>query len=458
MEKKIIPGMVLGQILTEIREPQPFFASKEAAKTYLEGRITKRRNDFITEYKNDFRGTNVLTYEPALDREVYKELRQHRILHPDAYQDMLQMLRGYTRCQIETFIGERLTVGLSKFRYDMRFTSDGVGILYGQGMTDNLIEMISRGKDCRNEIGADIDHPRQVAEVTQFEKIQEALGDPKAKLGTTVISFSPPGKEGSSYAHNFYDMFILREDKTGERYVEARRYASGLSIDESLQKAEHLQPGYTEELPLEENHIDAFLISRPLVIQKGHEFFNKPDELHKALQGKKDAMSHEEFGNKVLKDKVFSGMVDYYIHTLETDPENTSILRRTLDALMNRADEAAGLRNPVGQTRWGRYYMGPSIPLPIIAQINMYGAHEVRQTDTGCGFSGGLGQESRFRSYGSSRMPGNMSPFKSTDGVSGEDKYGKRTFECPECHETNVRPYEELLPKCQHCGSEKVAC
>lgn len=465
-----IPGKLFGKILEGVIAPEPLFSSKEEAKKYLEERVTQRRNAFIKEYKDRVHGSRLLTYEPALDREVYKALKDQQGVHEEAHQEVLWGLNSYTRFQVETFIGERLNVGLSKFRYDMRFGNDGKGILHGQGMEEALIDMIARGKDCRNELADDVDHPRQVAEVTQFQKIQEVLGEPQAEIGTTIISFSPPGKEGSAYAHNFYDVFILKEesDKTGEitgkkgktvRYVEARRYASGLSIEQSLQKAEELSPGFTKELQPEEAHVDAFLIAHPVVINSTHELFNNPDGIHKSLQGDKKAMSYEDFQKKVVQDETFSAMVDHYIQTLEITPEKDDELKMTLNAIMNRADEAAGLKEPVYYYRREKEFVGPRPPLPIMLQIQQYGRQEVRSVDTGCGFSGGVGQaSSRFGTYGADRLPSNMSPKKSSDVSSGEDKYGSRTFECPECHETNYRPYNELLPKCQYCGTTKVAC
>lgn len=44
-----------------------------------------------------------------------------------------------------------------------------------------------------------------------------------------------------------------------------------------------------------------------------------------------------------------------------------------------------------------------------------------------------------------------------TDGF-GTDKFGERTFNCPDCGQMNVRPYNERISECQHCGSGKVAC
>lgn len=38
------------------------------------------------------------------------------------------------------------------------------------------------------------------------------------------------------------------------------------------------------------------------------------------------------------------------------------------------------------------------------------------------------------------------------------DKYGSRVFTCPSCGQINIRPEDELLSQCQHCGSKDVAC
>lgn len=433
--------------------------TREQAVAFLQERITTRRRGFIEEYRQKEKGSAALTYEPALDREVYRELQRHRLEHTQAYQEVLSGLNTYTKFQVETFIGERLNVGLSHFRYDIRFNEQGQGILHGQGMDEPLIPMIARGRDTRSFVGEDIDRPRQEAEVIQFQKIQGVLGDAKTPFGTTILSFSPPGKEGSAYSHNFYDVFVLRQDEqTKERFVEARRYASGLSLEESLKKTEVLKPGYTQDLS-EETPVDAYIISRPIVLGEGHELFDRPDELHRSLQADPKAMSYEDFQQKVVGDSLFGEMVGEYLQVLEDNPQNEQLLDRILNAVMNRADEVAGLRNATRvQTLARRHGSHPMPPIPLIDHINQYGTQQVRSTTTGCGASGGFGQESRFGGYGTSRIPGNMSPFKSSDVASGEDNYGKRTFDCPECHQTNTRPYNTLLPACQHCGSTKVAC
>lgn len=445
--------------LTGIREAKPFPQSKEDAVRFLQGKITARRNAFIEEYRNGVHGTSALTYEPALDREVYKALhskesQEYRFSHPLAYQEVMQGLNNYTRFQVETFIGERLTVGLSKYTYDIHFTNDNQGILYGHEMDEPLLAMIARGKDTRGFVTSDVDKPRQQAEITQFEQIQKVMGNPKTPEGTTILSFSPPGKKGSVYGHNFCDVFILRESPNGERYVEARRYASGLSIDESLEKADLISPGFSANRRQQED-FDSFFISHPIVLEKGNEFFDNPDQLHVFLQGNPKAMSYEKFQKTVVGDKIFSDMVKEYLRTLEDSPDDKQLLNRILNAVMNRADEIVGL--VASPTIISRRSTDDICPLrPIMRHIEAYGDRQVRPTTTGCGSSSGFGQENH--GYGASRMSSNMSQFRSTEAASGEDDYGSRNFECPDCHQTNTRPYNVLLPECQHCHSKKVAC
>src|SRR5690606_6830339 len=100
-----------------------------------------------------------------------------------------------------------------------------------------FMNMLIRGRDYRREHGKPIDHSREDAEVEGFAKIEQTLCSPDTAVGTMMISISPPGEKGSSYTHNFYDIFTLAPDKQGDRYIEARRYSSALSNEEYSLKA-----------------------------------------------------------------------------------------------------------------------------------------------------------------------------------------------------------------------------
>lgn len=398
--------------------------------------ITARRREFVSQYRNKQMGSTALTYEPALDRGVYQTLREYRHMGT-AYEHTKNELNAYTEFQVETFIGERLNVGLSEFRYDLRD-----GKMYGQGMDESLVEMIQRGRDCRDAIARDVDKLRQDAEVEQFTKIQEVMG--AADVGTTVISISPPGGEGSSYAHNFYDVFVLSEDEvTNERFVAAHRYASELSVEEYQAKAQELTPGYFAEYKNEP--IDSYFLSHPLVLDTKSVLSGKPDAIHALFHKDHEFLSTEDF-QEVRRS--IAGLIMSYVNTLCDSPDDADFLHLTLNAIMNKADSVAdNMRHAV---RRGEIYVPQEIPKGPIphGEIMRLGQQPVRTVATGCGSSSGFGQEDR--------TPSNMSSFSSGD--LGKDAFGSRTFSCPECGEVNLRPVNELLSNCQHCGSEKVAC
>jgi len=67
-----------------------------------------------------------------------------------------------------------------------------------------------------------------------------------------------------------------------------------------------------------------------------------------------------------------------------------------------------------------------------------------------CGSSDGYASSNSITSISGSENLANS--------IFGKDDLGDRAFYCPECKELNIRPYNDTLPKCQKCGSEKVAC
>ncbi len=402
--------------------------------------LTDRRNAFTREYKNGHMGSRVLTYEPALDREVYKTLKTFEEQGNTAYEHVRNNLNEYTAFQVETFIGERLNVGLSSFCYDLRD-----GKLYGQGMHEPLLDMIQRGRDCRDSLVSDVDKARQDAEIKQFDKIQSLFGSPDTKPGTTVISISPPGDEGSAYTHNFYDIFVLSENpKTKERFVAAHRYSSELSVDEYREKARALVPGYFSEL--QDQSIDSYFLSHPLVLDQSSDFGGKPDVIHASFHKDHEFLSTDDFES--VKRQI-AGLIVSYVNTLVATPDDEAFLNLTLNAIMNKADHVAerlrrtGVRPVVVKDLSHEQHSHV-----VHAEILKLGKQSVREVSTGCGSSSGFDKENRTAS--------NLSSFNVADF--GKDDFGSRSFNCPDCGEMNIRPVNQLISNCQHCGSEKVSC
>jgi hypothetical protein len=281
------------------------------------------------------------TYEPEFDRR--KDLSFN-----------------YLSKQIDTFIGERLNVRLSKNRYEMKN-----GLIYGQDMNEPFIEVMKRGVDYRRKTEGEnrADKEREEAEVEGFLKTQELMCDPNTSIGTMMLSVSPQGGRDSSYGHNFYDIFTLKEEN-GKRFVEARRYSSALKIEEYKDK---LSPfAFTENISS-----DADFLKNPIKIDDV--FFENAEQIHSYL--------HKD--HQVTEDKKFKEITQSYRDLKIEYFEKRDPL--TLQAIMNKADEKAGLtKNEID------IFINPGKPLTVEQEINYYGRQEVRVVATGCGSSGSL--------------------------------------------------------------------
>lgn len=348
-------------------------------------------------------GKEVVAYDVSFDRKVYK--------NPSSELDG-QMLDAYTRRQVETHIGERFNVVLSTSRYNIQ-----EGTIFAEDMHEPFLDMMVRGRDYRKLHGDPIDHLREEAEVEGFRKVQDTLVN--AQTGSMMLSISPPGREGSIYTHNFYDIFTVKQDQKG-KYIEARRYSSSLSVPEYLQKLWDLRPDAKEAFLWAS---DAHLLSHPVFIS---DKTMNADFVHRQLHKDHQTMSEVEFSRIVNECKPF---IDEYIKSLRNDPENDKRHEHLFRATLNKADEAAEGKEI--------YYKDHEA---FLMDMHRLGKQEVRYVDTGCGPSGTK-----------------KNPFSVVE-FGDADKYGSLDVECPSCGETNRRELNQLLPKCKHCGSGKIAC
>src|SRR6185437_2097466 len=83
-------------------------------------------------------------------------------------------------------------------------------------------------------------------------------------------------------------------------------------------------------------------------------------------------------------------------------------------------------------------------------QIEKWGGYAPPKIAGSCGLSGEL--------TGSGQSLIIPMEYQQQFGTMQKDKYGERAFNCPSCKKENMRPYNTLLPRCQHCNSTKVAC
>jgi len=340
------------------------------------------------------------TYEPEFDRRKDLSFK-------------------YLSKQIDTFIGERLNVLLRIYKYEIKNNQ-----LYGEQMNEPFVDVIRRGVDYRRKTQGEerIDKEREEAEVKGCLKIQKLMCDPNISIGAMMLSVSPQGGKDSSYKHNFYDIFTLKEEN-GKRFVEARRYSSALKIEEYKDK---LSPFTSTE----NISSDADFLKNPIKIDDV--FFENAEQVHSYLHKEHQVTKNEKF--KEITQSYQNLKIEYFE---KRDP-------LILQAIMNKADEKAGLtKNEVD------IFINSGKPLTVEKEINYYGRQEVRVVTTGCGSSGSLLKNS---------LDNKSSPFSVSEFGLDDDKYGSREFECPECGKINIRPKDTLLKNCQHCNSSKVGC
>lgn len=365
----------------------------------------------------------VVAYETSFDTKNYCELYQMQSKNKKDYEERKISLNEFTKRQLETHIGERFNVLLSKTRYKIKN-----GSIFTAHIEEPFMHVLVRGRDYRRKYGSPVDWPREQAEVEGFEKIEQVLCNPSTEVSTMMLSISPPGNPGSSYQHNFYDIFTLREDHSG-RHIEARRYSSALNNWEYAQKVRRFYP--TPFIPT-----DVYFLSAPIQISKDVDCYIAPDDIHYDFHKDHSFLSEEKF-QEILK--VCGPLIISYINLLSENPFDESMQILIFNAILNKAD----------QTRTQTHYRS----LPIEEEIYWLGNLPVRHVMAACGPSSGASKKDSY----SSLFEGSFS-VSEFGGSFLEDNFGSREVECPECRRINIRPENQLLKKCQHCGSARIAC
>jgi hypothetical protein len=354
----------------------------------------------------------VVAYEPGFDRSAYQVVEEKD----------KERLNAYTKTQLETHLGERLNVLLSKTRYEIRD-----GQIFGENTTEPFIKMLKRGRDYRRKHGNSVDFAREDAEVVGFESVLE-LARESASIGEAKISISQRGdiNKGSIYDHNFYDIFTLREDGKG-RYIEARRYSSSLILEETarrLKEADLIASNF-EATP---EHFLANPIDVPL------DNFATADDLHKYLHKDHDYVKEEEF-EEVKRMTAF--LVVSIINGLLEKPINERDQLLGINAYLNAGDIALniirGKNNQFAdQTFAFQQAFGSK------ESIYTLGMQPVRVVATGCGASGGFSVNGFNQQISS---PFSVSEF-SKKGTNQE------WFNCPKCSYKADGPVGNRCPGC----------
>ncbi len=341
--------------------------------------------------------------------------KREKILQYNTSFDQKEKDTGFIKTQLETHLKERFNVLVSTVEYEIVN-----GHLSRVGTTEPFIEVVKRGRDYIQSVDPNpVDNDREDAEVVGFEKVIDPFcSDPNTFLGSKILSVSPKGEEGSRYNHNFYDIFVLKE-KNRKRYVEMSRYSSGLEIEDYRNFFNVYRDFRTA----------ADFLANPIFVG---DMSVTAEEIHHRLHQEHEYMTPEEFKEiwTVVENSTF---IEDYIFRRDAGSFN-AILNFADDVWENRKKKEMGL-----EYRTFKNYR------PSYIERGYYEKRKVRQVVGGCpGKSGADTDDSPF----------SVSEFGSLE----PDKYGERTFKCPACGEINIRPKDELLEQCQHCGSKEVSC
>jgi hypothetical protein len=352
-----------------------------------------------------------------------------------------ERFNAYVRRQLETHLGERFNVLLSTTRYEIRNNQ-----IFGENMDESFMDVLIRGRNYRRLHGDPIDFDREDAEVFGFAKIETALAASDAEVGTMMFSISQPGIEAevvgqpeSIYKHNFYDIFTLQEDEKG-RYIEARRYSSGLSLAETTDKLIR-----AEMLPKDAKPTAEEFLANPIGINPKTSLFNTADRVHAFLHREHQYLPKDIHDNAI---RMVQSLISRYADSVENDPLNARAQNLYLNATLNGFDmavEVASEQNSASVNAMHAYAL--ETMFSSRSSVDMLGNKSVRVVATGCGPSGGFGDK------------GENSAFSVSEFGLGHDKYGDRTFPCPNegCGKIITRPNNELVENCPYCGTD-VRC
>lgn len=335
--------------------------------------------------------SELLSYAPEHDVRNYRKLWNTPVEFKQAERERLD---AYTDMQIQTLLAERFNVLTSTFYYDMK-----EGQLWGQDMNEPAIDSFKRGRDLRLVTGNPIDRPREAAEIEGFEKIEQMLKD-----GKDVLSISPRGEAGSTYQHNFYDIFRWRDGK-----IEVKRYSSALEIF-----------NYQEKLGVEHKDAADFL-ANPIDISTK---FESSDQVHEYLHVDHEFVSTEVFNNVILPPTRPFRLG--YLEAMYDGRTEEAMLH--LNAAINMSDETLELYE---NRQEGELYVANEAY--SLAALNRLGNQEVRKVSTGCGASGGYDV--------SQKSSEKMNPWRVSE-------FGKSDAECGSCG----RSTEDDHYHCPGCG------
>lgn len=300
------------------------------------------------------------------------------ILQYDTRHDQHETDHNFIKTQLETHLKERFNVLISTIEYEIVD-----GHLVRPGKREPFINSIRRGRNLLRSFGSTPeDFAREDAEARGFEEfIDPVFSDPETPTDAIILSPSLNGRldsngkpitnSESKYMHNFHDIFTLKQDDKGQRYVELRRYSSGLT---GREYAERL-PGLDPESP----PTPAEFLANPVVMMDTRV---TADDIHRLLHEDHEYMDVKDFN------EIWDAVQPFVLRYLANKDA------RSFNAILNFADEVWENRKRREEGQKYRDYFSGFYPSRL--EINYFENQEVRQVATACPGKSGAGTDSPY--------------------------------------------------------------
>ena len=314
-----------------------------------------------------------------------------------------------TRNNILRYLGEyRLAVKFDEFFYRVgvgptgeKFLAASVEEPISQRFKKAISQKEKEGKSSR----------REIAECLGFEKIEKAFLSGEDFL---FLWISPPGRSENGYGD--YSFTFVGEIKDNK--IRVVPYRNKLPLNQHREVASIFSKD-TENLK-----IDLDFLANPIFIQK------------KELKSAEDLLLR--IGEKERIDLSWRPRLEARVEVL-TDEFIGAVKRNAPDFELDRIKRAIENFTIDKKTEIITGNLSTSV-FDAGHLIDAYGSYVPPVAAGSCGSSSST-----------------LSEFHSSLNLEN-DKYGERTFDCPKCGKTNIRPKDELTKNCQHCGSSKVSC
>lgn len=346
----------------------------------------------------------------AFDKEVVRDLRESAI-----------------RDNLLSYAGEyRLGVKFDEYYYrEEEDPQTGERYLASNG-PGPVREIYRKAIKNREEQGFSV--RREVAECLGFETLERQLLD--SPDGTMAVWTSPPGDLEDGYG-GYSFTFIGQKEGQRIRMIPYRNINTLKEHSQQISEVTGLDVNFKS---------DVEALSSPFIINP-REGLEQPEDILK-LMGENEAF--DVTWKRELEEKA-QPFIDAFLYFVKTNASDEELIK-VRNAFENFAIAFRENREieHIEMEEEREFRMGP---LGFVqTQIDKWGYEPpiVR---------GSCGPTIEQKSSSSTPME-----FQESFGIIGKDKYGERAFNCPACNKENVRPYNKLIPKCQHCGSDKVAC